>query len=160
IVQVGSQAVADRYTYLPLIGIFLAVSFSLPWSALRLLPAAAGALVAVLFALTLRQEAYWQDTGTLFAHALEVSPGDPLAQQALGNELLEEGKFDQAEAVFHEVLRQSPGSGRTLNALGLIALRRGDPETALRWFRRAFEREADPTLVAPAMAQTLTRLGR
>src|SRR5207247_500236 len=84
----------------------------LPWSATRLLPAAAGALVAVLFALTLRQEAYWQDTRTLFAHALEVSPGDPLAQQALGHELLQEGKLDQAEAMFREVLRQSPGSGR------------------------------------------------
>jgi tetratricopeptide (TPR) repeat protein len=44
--------------------------------------------------------------------------------------------------------------------MGLIALRRGDPQAALRWFQLAFAVEPDPTLVAPAMAQTLTRLGR
>ncbi|HEX9579190.1 MAG TPA: tetratricopeptide repeat protein [Myxococcales bacterium] len=160
VIQVGSQSVADRYTYLPLIGLFFALSFSLPWGAGRLLPTGAAAVIALLYLLTLRQETFWRDTHALFAHALEISPGDPLAEQALANDLLAAGKLDEAEAGFREVLRQWPRSGRALNAMGLIALRRGDPQAALRWFQLAFAVEPDPTLVAPAMAQTLTRLGR
>jgi Flp pilus assembly protein TadD len=160
IVQVGSQAVADRYTYLPLIGLFFALSFSLPWSAARFLPAGAAALVAILFALTVRQESFWRDTRTLFGHALEISPGDVVVEQGLAQELMAAHRYDEAEPRFREVLRRWPRSGRALNAMGFIALQRGKPEAALPWFQSALEVEPDPTLVAPIMAQTLIRLGR
>jgi tetratricopeptide (TPR) repeat protein len=158
VVQAGSQSVADRYSYLPLVGPFFALSFSLPR---RTAPwAAAAAAVCALFVLTLRQESYWRDDGALFSHALEVSPDDPLALQALANERLSQGKLEEAEALYRAVLRQWPTAGRALNARGLIELRRGQPREALRWFEKALAVEPDPTLVAPTMAATLTRLGR
>ena len=158
VVQAGSQSVADRYSYLPLIGPFFALSFSLPRRAA--LWATAAAAVCALFVLTLRQESYWRDDGALFSHALEVSPDDPLALQALANQRLSQGKLEEAEALYRAVLRQWPTAGRALNARGLIALRRGQPREALRWFEQALAVEPDPTLVAPTMAATLTQLGR
>jgi tetratricopeptide (TPR) repeat protein len=161
IIHAGSQSVADRYTYLPLIGPIFALAFSLPWERRRPLVVAGAALaVGILFVATMRQERYWRDTRTLFTRTLEISPGDPLAVQALANEAFAAGRLDEAERGNREVLRQWPRAGRALNSLGLIALQRGDLQGALRWFSQALEVEPDPTLVAPAMAATLTHLGR
>src|SRR5438067_7761573 len=159
IIQAGSQSVADRYTYLPLIGPCFAIAFTVPWRrTLALLPAA-GAVV-VLYVLTVRQAGFWRDTPTLFARALEVSPGDPLAEQALAQQALADGRLDEAEAGLQRVLRQWPRAGRALNGLGVIALRRGNDAAALRWFEQARAVEPDPTLVAPGLAAALLHLGR
>ena len=178
VVQAGSQSVADRYSYLPLIGPFFALSFSLPRRAA--LWATAAAAVCALFVLTLRQESYWRDDGALFSHALEVSPDDPLALQALANQRLSQGKL--AAVPKEPALEPMPGLLRewkiralpdgawaplSLPQAGKAAhwwtdqeRRRGQPREALRWFEQALAVEPDPTLVAPTMAATLTQLGR
>jgi tetratricopeptide (TPR) repeat protein len=105
LVQVGSQSMADRYTYLPSIGIAIMLAWSLPLLFPRegmrkkiLFPAGIAAL-AILVVLTWRQCGYWKNSIELFNHTLQVTKDNDLAQSNLASALLDEGKIDQA--VFH-----------------------------------------------------------
>jgi Flp pilus assembly protein TadD len=90
LIQIGGQQMADRYTYFPLIGIFLAVTWlvaeSVPDGALsnRLLPGAAVALVAVLGTISFHQIGYWRDSISLLRHAASVMPEHPTPHEYLG----------------------------------------------------------------------------
>jgi protein O-mannosyl-transferase len=108
LVQVGSQAIADRYTYLPHIGLFVA----LVWLAADLLRPrrniAAGlavAVVLVLSVLTFRQTYYWRDSITLFRHTIAVTGPNPLARINLGGAYLDTGLANDALAEFDEAAR-------------------------------------------------------
>jgi Flp pilus assembly protein TadD len=110
LVQVGGQSMADRYTYLPLIGVFLAAV----WGAADLargrraargvLTAAAAAILLGCLILTNRQVRYWADSQTLFRHALDVTPDNPVAHAALGDSFLDQGRNAEAEREFRRVL--------------------------------------------------------
>ncbi|MBI5071149.1 MAG: tetratricopeptide repeat protein [Deltaproteobacteria bacterium] len=124
IVQVGSQAMADRYTYLPLVGIFVAMA----WGAHRLaatwrggLPLAAGgaAVLVLLTALSWRQIGHWSSHVALFEHALSVTTGNALAHGTLSEGLRAEGRH--AEALLHaqEAVRINPASPRHWNNLAV-----------------------------------------
>jgi tetratricopeptide (TPR) repeat protein len=105
LVQVGQQATADRYTYVPLIGVFVAVAWSLP-GARR--PWAAGACSAVLLAAALAaraQVAVWRDSRSLFQHAADVVPDNWLAHKNLGVELFQAGDLPRALRSFEAALR-------------------------------------------------------
>jgi len=123
LVQVGAQAMADRYTYIPLVGVFLAavwgaaeVGGGAPHPAAscertsRRVPrlawagAAAGVLLACLI-LTQRQVGYWADSESLFRHAVDVTRDNPVAREALGSALLRRGNSVEAEAEFRQALR-------------------------------------------------------
>ncbi|MDB6021231.1 MAG: Tetratricopeptide 2 repeat protein, partial [Pedosphaera sp.] len=98
LVQVGDQAWADRYTYLPLIGLFVAVVWLVAdlinqQVVLRAMALSVGTAMIVATSLQLR---YWKDTRTLFEHALKVAPENYLAITVLGSELAKEGKLDEA----------------------------------------------------------------
>jgi tetratricopeptide (TPR) repeat protein len=90
LIQIGGQQMADRYTYFPLIGIFLAVTWlvaeSVPDGALsnRLLPGAAVALVAVLGTISFHQIGYWRNSISLLSHAASVMPEHPTPHEYLG----------------------------------------------------------------------------
>jgi tetratricopeptide (TPR) repeat protein len=104
-VQYGTQGMADRYTHLPQIGLFVAAVFS-GWEMVvpRLRSAwdrriAAAAIVALLFALgavAFVQTRVWRDSESLFTHALAVMPRDAMIQEAAANFFLHEGRFDDA----------------------------------------------------------------
>ena len=164
LVQVGSQAVADRYTYLPLVGPVAAVCFSLPWDLGSrrgaLLRAGAAALVAACVLLSARQTEVWRDSRSLFERVLAITPGDSFGEQGLANLALAEGRFEEADARFDRVLAASPQAGRALLAKGMLALQRNQPARALEWCLRAQAVEPDQTLVAPTLSQALVRLGR
>jgi tetratricopeptide (TPR) repeat protein len=115
LVQVGSQARADRYTYIPMVGI----SIALAWGASelaqrrpRLKTAVAGMGVAVCLAcaaLTWRQVEYWQDTVTLFRHSLAVTSGNYLGYNILGLALRDRGRLDDAVASYRKAIEINPG---------------------------------------------------
>ena len=132
LVQVGTQAVADRYAYWPSIGPFIA----LVWGGdalrkrLRLRPAAAlSVAAAVLFGLAWaahRQLGYWRDSETLYARALEVSPRDVAMLFNLGNVRLGQGRTGEAERLYRRVLEIAPASSPAqLNLAELLRLHRG-----------------------------------
>ena len=89
LIQLGGAAIADRYTYFSFIGLFIAIA----WTAEALsiprpvLAAAAIAVVLVLAAVAFRQVSFWKDSDTLFTHAIEVTPPNPIAEYSLGQAL-------------------------------------------------------------------------
>lgn len=115
IVQVGDQAMADRYTYFPLVGLFLVLSFGIPSLFRRrgrvMFPVAAVAVAVVLSIVAFRQVGFWRDSVSLFEHAIEVTPGGNwLAHNNLGTVLLEQGRPDEALNHYMEAMRLAPQS--------------------------------------------------
>jgi tetratricopeptide (TPR) repeat protein len=141
ILQVGAQAVADRYTYLPLLGIFVLLCWGIP-DALPsfprrplLLGACGGAVVLLLAYQTTRQVRYWRDDTTLFTRALEINPGNVLGHYFLGKGLLERGASLPALNHFEAALKEAPLEFRSLFASGMALYGLGRHEEALQRFR-------------------------
>lgn len=114
LIQVGGQSMADRYTYVPLIGIFVMISWGVADMASSWrLPAPALSVTAfvalfVLAFVSWRQAAYWQDDRTLFSHAIDVTSDNYLAELNLGVALERENKVDEAIPHYKEALRIRP----------------------------------------------------
>jgi tetratricopeptide (TPR) repeat protein len=110
LVQVGDQAWADRYTYLPLIGLFIMVV----WLAndlvknRLLLQGAFGLAAAGMLTLTCIQVGYWKNTRTLFEHAEQVTPKNYLAITMLGSLLAKEHRYEEAIARYQTALSYQP----------------------------------------------------
>jgi len=146
ILQVGNQSHADRYAYLPLVGVYLAVVFVLA-RALRghalAGRAAVGAAAAVLALLGLRthdQVRVWRDSESLWTHALALDPDNWLASYDLGLFYQRAGRFEDAEERFRAALHARPDHLDAMYALGLVRLRAGDPAEAARLFQTVVDR--------------------
>jgi Tfp pilus assembly protein PilF len=151
LVQVGRQAHADRYTYLPLTGIFVAVVWSGAqwiefkesngaWRSRLLRPTisvTAIIVIAVCVIATRWQVAVWRDSGTLFHHALAVGPESDVAHFNLGMFLATTGKSDEAADEYRRTLALNPRHAKAHNNLGALARQRGDHAAALAEFRQA-----------------------
>ena len=105
LVQVGSQAMADRYTYIPLTGIFIIVAWGVPellpkWRRRKIwLAITATVLLTILMVITWKQIRYWENNVVLFTHDVKVTQKNSFAHYVLGLSLEQEGKID--EAMFH-----------------------------------------------------------
>jgi tetratricopeptide (TPR) repeat protein len=146
LVQVGTQAMADRYTYLPSIGWFIALAWGageavqrLPRTKLPVLAAGGAALVACL-ALTVVQTGYWKNSRTLFSHAIAVTKDNTLAHVNLGEAYDKEGNAELAKAEFMKALQINPESASTLNGLGEVLAHGGDTANAVKYFDSALSR--------------------
>jgi tetratricopeptide (TPR) repeat protein len=143
LLQAAGQGMADRYTYVPILGLFLIPAWGLrpggrAPAALRAL-AKGGALTAVA-ALSLagaRQAGYWRSGRELFTHALEVTEGNHVAEVNLGTALVREGLPEEALPHFLRALELRPGLAEAHNGVGNVLLRRGDPGGALPHYRAA-----------------------
>lgn len=154
LVQVGIQSMADRYTYVPLTGIFIMVAWGVPDLAARLFEKRRESLarwlaipgVAAVLALagcTWIQVGYWRDSKTLFAHALDVTTDNSIAHADLGIALATEGKFEEAIAHYRESLRIRPGHAPTLHRLGKALKRIGHEDEAAASFNEALRGDPD-----------------
>ena len=147
LVQVGAQAYADRYTYIPSLGLGVAIVW-LVGDAVAKSRAARTAVVAVGIGLlvacgvaTARQTARWKDTRTLFTHALEVTPPNAVSLQNLGNALLMDGELDAAITHLEAALLAVPDFPDAENNLGTALGNQGRYEEAIRHFRKALRTE-------------------
>jgi tetratricopeptide (TPR) repeat protein len=137
LVQAGNQAMADRYTYLPLVGLFIAAAWGLYAAAERLaIPprataAAAAALLAALALASWRQAGYWRDSSALFTHALEVTGDNWVGRSVLGEKALEAGRWAEAADHFRAVLRVEPFSVEARNNLGAALMKQGKVDEAV-----------------------------
>ena len=151
IVQVGGQAMADRYLYWPSIGIGLAVAWSF-----RGRRAAAFAAIPLLLAaafLARRQVGFWSDTETLFRRAVEVTRQNYVAHTYLAVELHRKGEIDAAVEQLEAVARTGAAFADAEYTMGRIRTERGDLPQAAAAYRRALELE-------PAHGGALLELGR
>lgn len=147
LVQVGWQATADRYTYVPLIGLFVIVVWGVPdllaksrYSTLshgRLLPLASVTLVALLGVLTYNQVGYWRDDTTLLRHAIRVNFKDPFAHNNLGAALAAQGRVDEAIREYAIAVEQRPDYVKALCNLASNLGRQGKTDEAMRYLRKA-----------------------
>ena len=150
LVQVGSQAMADRYTYLPLIGLFIALVWggALLVETLRQMqiPAVivAVGLLAACATVTARQLQYWTDTRTLCEHTLRVTSDNAVAQFILANVLMEQGATTEAVEHYHEAIRLNPDYPDSRLNLAVALQRAGKTDEAMTELQGLLQ--ADPSL--------------
>ena len=143
LVQVGEQSHADRYTYIPLVGIFIVLAWGLAdvvqhWpGAKRLIVAMVVLACAACPVFAWRQVQYWENSKLLFQHAIDVTAGNYLAHNNLGLALKEEGRIDEAMLHFQEALRIRPQYVEALVNVGEVYLEQGRPEKALAYSTEA-----------------------
>jgi Flp pilus assembly protein TadD len=158
LVQVGSQSMADRYTYLPQIGLVVAVTWGFArlvssWRDRRGVAIAVSALVVlVLMGLSWRQVSCWRNSETLWTHALECTTANPMAHNNLGVVLSERGEVDEAVSHFRRALEMKPNDIKIHNYLGSLLAQNGEVDQAISLFHRALE-------IKPDDAETCNNLG-
>jgi protein O-mannosyl-transferase len=162
-VQVGLQARADRYTYIPLIGISIMVAWGaveLGGARLRLLAVPAVAALA-LWAVAAHSYLYaWQDSATLFRHAIEAVPGNYVAHNNLGVELRARGDLAAAIANFQAAVAIQPEYASAQNNWGEALLHEGRPEEALPHVREALRLSPGLPEAHVTLAAILSRQGQ
>jgi Tfp pilus assembly protein PilF len=167
LVQVGIQSMAaDRYTYVPLIGLFIILAWGIPdlltrWSYRHIaLPIGAG-LVLVACSITASvQVQYWKNRTALWERAVDVTKGNYLAHNNLGNVLAQMGKTDEAIAHYAEALRIKPGLAEAHNNLGFTLAGRGRADEAMTHYAEALRIKPDYVEARSNLGVALATQGR
>ncbi len=152
LVQVGRQAMADRYAYLPLIGIFIMVGWgAAEWAADKHLPAALLPVASIVVVLALsiaarRQIGYWADNVVLWTHTIQVTPPNYVAQDNLGGALLAHKRLDDAIAHFREAAAIHPVDPISAFNIGFYDQEHGDLYGAIEQYRRAILLTTSPSV--------------
>jgi tetratricopeptide (TPR) repeat protein len=166
LMQVGGQHMADRFTYLPLIGLSIAVVWLISgWLETRpkartACAAAAVAAVLVLGALTWRQTGYWSDKFSLYRRVLAVTENNERMWFFYGKALAKEGRNEEAAKAFQEAIRLEPGRGDDHEELGLLFMRQGKSTEALREFREVIRLEPENVGAMKYLGLTLIQAGQ
>ncbi|HTJ00820.1 MAG TPA: tetratricopeptide repeat protein [Dongiaceae bacterium] len=166
LVQVGGQAMADRYTYLPLVGIFVAVVYGaqaavLRWKLKPVLPwAVTAGVLAGCLTLTARQLSYWRDGVTLFTHTVAMTGDNAIARINLGVALEQAGQPQAALAQYKIAEQLDPSRVQVHNNLGNLYDAQGQTNEALAEFREALRLQPHAPLVLCNLATLLVKLGQ
>jgi protein O-mannosyl-transferase len=157
VVQVGGQSMADRYTYIPLIGIFVMVTWlaaewleknSVRWPN-YVVPAVL--LLSFSFA-TYKQIGYWNDSVSVWTHALQVTQHNWSAENNLGEALVKLDRADDAYPYFLQSAREAPGNPAARLNIGAYLRAHGQDDAALAEFKLALRLAAEPNMRAGAYA--------
>jgi Tfp pilus assembly protein PilF len=166
LIQVGGQAHADRYLYLPMIGLGVAAAWALPALFRRLhVPDAAIAgiatvMIAALAAAASRQTEHWRTNTTLFQHALAVTGENWVAHSFLGAEELRRGRTREAAEHYREVVRLNPSSADERYNLALSLGESGRTEEAVQELQVALHLKPSKAEARYRLGVYLARLGR
>lgn len=158
LVQVGEQAMADRYAYLPFIGLFVAIVWGTSDLAHQkkldsaYLGISAFLALAALSVLTYRQVRYWQNTEMLWTHTLAVTGPNYMAEDSLGAALMGDDKVVEARHHFQRAVTINPHDSFGLLDLGVTDKLSGDIAGAAQNYEAAIRSTADRNLQATALA--------
>jgi len=150
LIQVGEQAMADRYCYIPLIGPFLMISWGAPALAARwltprvLLPVLTAATLSALICVTWGQVRYWRDSFTLFTHTLSVTTNNSRMHNNLANVLAQRGEIEKAITHYEKALAIQPKYPEAESNLGAALISQGRVEEGIGHYREALR--LDPNL--------------
>src|SRR6266545_2933746 len=149
LVQVGGQAMADRYFYIPSIGLFIALVFGLaniaetrrvpPW----LSAAIANVVLVVLATLSNAQIQRWSNSFTLFEHTLAVTPPNLAIENILGYAMQRSGQLDEAAAHFEKALQMKPDEYMSLLNMGVNRFYQGRAPEAIEYAQAAIRSQPD-----------------
>ncbi|MEE8349747.1 MAG: tetratricopeptide repeat protein [Acidobacteriota bacterium] len=166
LIQAGGHSMADRHTYVPLIGVFIMVV----WGGNRLaqtlqlkkawLIGAGTCLLLIMTLLTRHQLGYWQNGATLFRHAVESTENNHLAHSNLGTFLLRNGDLDQAIDHFQKTLEIAPRFAPAHTNLGTALRRKGIMDEAVNHFLMALEIQPDIPEVYNNLGIVLAQMGK
>jgi tetratricopeptide (TPR) repeat protein len=149
LVQVGEQALADRYVYIPSLGVLIitiwgAYELTRPWRYQVLVLSLAGfAAMTLCLGLTRQQLGYWQDSETLFRHALDVTENNYLAHNNLGPALCQMGQIDEAISQYQEAIRLKPDFAIAHFNLGYALYKKGRTDEAIHQYQEALRLNPD-----------------
>jgi protein O-mannosyl-transferase len=166
IIQVGGQAHADRYTYLPGIGLIMAATWwtadcSLGWKHRQAtLGSLMAGVLAVLMLCAWKQTTYWKNSETLWTHTLACTKNNTVASSNLGAGLLRQGRADEALDFYQQALQSDPDNSESHNNLGLALLQTGKMAEAIPHFQRALEINPDNASARVNLGSALRRQGR
>jgi protein O-mannosyl-transferase len=158
LVQVGSQSMADRYTYLPQIGLCLSVTWGVAqliasWPHRRLFCMVASSLtILVLMGLAWRQTSYWQNSETLWTQTLACTESNYRAHYNLGVTLAGLGRINAAVSHYQKALEIKPDFADAHNNLGVVLMEHGEIDAAIAHYRKALA-------IRPNDAKTYDNLG-
>ena len=149
LVQVGGQAMADRYFYIPSIGLFIVLVFGLAdvvktrELAPSLSAAIAGVILLVLATLTNAQIHRWSDSFTLFEHTLAVTPPNLPIENSMGYALRRSGRYDEGTAHFEKALQIKPDDYLSLLNVGVTRFHQGRLSEAIEYSQAAIRLQPD-----------------
>lgn len=141
VVQVGAQSMADRYTYIPLIGLFVAITWMIPRT--KAVFAIAPAVIVVLMFCTMFQVDYWKNDETLFRRVVSVTEGDAVACNYLGVTLATQGNLKEAEVYISKALTIDPRNVAAHVNMGDLLLEIGNKPAAKAHFEEALKLDPD-----------------
>ena len=159
LLQVGRQATADRYMYLPMIGLLIATclgGYELAKQVARLRPVIALCSLVLVLAcavLSARQVQTWHDSATAWGRVVELTPPSEMAFNNYGMALAEQGRLDDGEAWVRKALTLNPTAYLPNCNLGLLLAERGELDAAVRHFEIALEQQPQNTLLLESLGQ-------
>jgi tetratricopeptide (TPR) repeat protein len=166
LVQVGGQAMADRYTYIPLIGAFVIVAWGIPdvmakWPGAKTFLAPAGAfLLLACSAAAWHQTQYWKDTISLFSHALEIDKNSYIVHELLGTGLAKRDKYQEAVVHYAEALRLQPAETHIMGNLGYSLYQLKKVDQAVAYYSAALKIKPDDPIVLRNLGQVRLDQGK
>ena len=166
LIQVGPQAMADRYTYIPMTGLFIIIAWgfsdlSTKWHYRKIvLTLFAVIILSVLAVSTFFQLGYWRSSIALFEYAVNITENNYLAHNNLGAALLEKGKFDKAVLHIKESLRIEPGCKAALYNLGAALSAQGKLDKAVLHYNDVLKINPEDAIVHNNLADVLSGQGK
>jgi tetratricopeptide (TPR) repeat protein len=165
IVQVGAQSMADRYMYVPAIGLFIAASWGISdlvqrWTVPKwVLPVSSLVVLMAFAAMTWVQLGYWKNDMALYHHAVDVDEDNFIAQNTLGALLGAEGSLDEAIPHLLKAIRLNPAYADPYFNVGVAYYRKGNRQEAVRYYRESLRLEPGNTARRLVLANVLQDMG-
>ncbi|HKV37874.1 MAG TPA: tetratricopeptide repeat protein [Blastocatellia bacterium] len=171
LIQVGKQSMADRYAYVPLIGVFIVIVWGVgdllgplqghrSWLAAIGLTAIASSVLIALCILTVRQLGYWRSSQTVFEHAVAVTQNNYVVRDLLAEVLAKQGQLDRAVDEYTKIIAARPSFEEPEENLGMVLVQQGKTEEAIRHFKRALEINSGSVDACNRLGAALADLGR
>jgi len=149
LVRIGKQSMADRYTYVPLIGIFIIIAWGVPelvaqWRYRKIwLTTLATVFITILMGMTWKQVGYWKNSITLFEHTLKITSNNYLPHNNLGVALQDEGRIDEAIDHYLKALQINPYYEKAHYNLGVALQDEGRIDEAIDHYLKALQINPD-----------------
>jgi tetratricopeptide (TPR) repeat protein len=166
LIQVGGQAYADRYTYIPYIGLFMMIGWGLPdflskWSQRKFILGLAMIMVLVTLGILAHQQVgFWKNGITLFSRAVEVTQNNDVAHNELGNAYLRVGRCQEAIEAYKRAIKIKPDFAESHYNLGVTYLNIGNFQDALESCRQAIKIKPDYAEAYNGLGSACLHLGR